>query len=345
MKRLFAVIIAFGLAASAAAQSRVDRPLFSKYDLDTPTEAADNNQIVESVNLVNGTHTIVASPDVCRNVTIAVTDTTPSITAGTVTVAGTDVNGAALSEAFDLAGPTLSHTGAQIFCTTASVTGADLATLGGGGDETIIVGTGSVVAYRYCTLSDPRPGSGPHIETSSSSTTVTAVTGTPFDAVAVGDEITASGPLGNFTRVIRAKASGASITVDSAVNLDVANGYGWTYRALTCGNSNSSGWIRLNGTRHNVSLAVRDSTATGGVDFSIEGRYREGLGLPVQLLTGNFSADIVTPGLLSATWGNTYEIEDAVTEIRVGLKFGTNDDSSDTGTESIDVTLTTEGAR
>lgn len=340
MKNLIAFIVAVLLAPAAYAQ-RVDRPLTSKLDLDTPTIAATTNRIVTSVNLTNVALTIAAQPDVPRNLTGTVTDTTPSVVAGTVTFVGTDINGAALTEVWNFA-TALTFTGTKLFATVTSATVAAASVLGGAGDETIVVGVGSVVAYRYCSLSDPLSGdSGGRIETSSSSTTVTAVSGTPFTAVAVGDEITASGPAGQFTRVITAKASSISLTVDSAVNLDVDGGYGWTFRTLTCGYGDTAGWIRMVGRAHSVAISIRQRTATGGIDYSIETRPRSGLGLPLQVLSGNLTGELIT-GVRDTTAANSWEITDTAAEVRVGLKFGTTDDSSDTGPEMVDVVLTTE---
>jgi len=106
--------------------------------------AATTNRIVSSVNLTNTTFTIAAQPDIPRNITIAVTDTTPSITAGTVTATGQDPSGVTVTEVLDLSSA-LTLTGTKIFAKVTSVVAAGVTVLGGSGDETIIVGVGAVI--------------------------------------------------------------------------------------------------------------------------------------------------------------------------------------------------------
>lgn len=108
--------------------------------------AVDDNRIVTSANLTNHSYTIAAQPDVPRNITIDVTDTTPSLTAGLVTVTGTDPSGEAVSEVLDLA-DALTFVGTKIFAsvTTAVASGLIAEDLDGAGDETIIVGVGAVI--------------------------------------------------------------------------------------------------------------------------------------------------------------------------------------------------------
>lgn len=104
---------------------------------------ADNDRIVVSVDIVDGAQIVAVQPDVPRNITITVTDADTSITAGTVTVAGEDVLGNAVSEVLDLA-VALTLTGTKIFAkvdsvTVAGLTGADLT------GDTLIVGVGNVI--------------------------------------------------------------------------------------------------------------------------------------------------------------------------------------------------------
>jgi hypothetical protein len=108
---------------------------------------ADPDRYVVSVNLTNAALTVAAQPDCPRNVTVTVTDTTPGITAGTVTVVGTDAAGRAVTEAFDFSDfeSATAEVGTKIFATITSITAAGFTALGGSGDETIIVGCGTVI--------------------------------------------------------------------------------------------------------------------------------------------------------------------------------------------------------
>lgn len=154
VKKLAVFVLA--LLVAAPAWSEDQRTFASAYDLSTPTEAADNDQIIASTNLLNNTtySTLTDQPDVPRNITITVTDTTPSIVAGTITVNGLDVNGTAITEVLNLAGPTLTFTGTKVFASVTTVVTASVTVLGGAADETFIVGTGSVVGFIFCATVD-----------------------------------------------------------------------------------------------------------------------------------------------------------------------------------------------
>jgi hypothetical protein len=347
MKRvIFLALLLATIAGAAFAQnsagSMVDRPILSRYDLDTPTITATTNYVVTSTNVVNSTYTIAHQPDTPRNVTGTVTDTTPSVVGGTITIVGTDVNGNALTDTWTLT--SLTFTGTKIFKTITSITGAGITVLGGAGDETVVLGVGAVTGYIYCSLGDALTASG-RIKTSSSSTTVTAVTGlgqdTPFDQIGVGDEIVANG----LRRTVTAKASGASITV-GALAIDfsgngAATGFAWQYRTLTCGYADTNGWINVKPGLKNVGLAVLAGANTGGITYSIETDMRGGAGTPLQLATGTLTT-LVVPGLPDRTSSATYLIADAVSRVRLGLKFATTDDVSDTVPEAIEAYLTYE---
>lgn len=133
----------------------VDNPILSKYhkvtdicSLGAPILAA-TNRYVASVNLTNIAFTIAAQPDQPRNVTVTVTDTTPSINAGTITVVGFDVANQPITEVFTFPGtPAASRTftGVMMFAQITSITAANVAVLGGSGDETIVAGCGTVIA-------------------------------------------------------------------------------------------------------------------------------------------------------------------------------------------------------
>jgi hypothetical protein len=192
--------------------------------------------------------------------------------------------------------------------------------------------------YVYCKLGFSLIGPG-RIETSGSSATVTAVSGStdPYTNVAVGDELFISGAAGNFTRTVTARASATSITVDSAVNLDVDGGYIFNYRTLSCGAAVTDGWIQVGPGKHTITIIYRQGDLGGGVDYSLESRARGALGLPLQETYGTIAATTTLVNGVSIVLGET------TPEFRVGLKYNTSDTSdATTNLEQIDIILSTE---
>lgn len=106
----------------------------------------------------------------------------------------------------------------------------------------------------YCVSSQLNTGSG-RIKTTGSSTTVTSVTAgeSVFAPVGVGDTLTVMVSGVETFRTVTAKASNTSVTIDSAANLDNAGqGYGWSYRDVTCGTTANDGWLNVAGFRDKV---------------------------------------------------------------------------------------------
>lgn len=121
----------------------------------------------------------------------------------------------------------------------------------------------------YCTVrgSNPTPFGDepikvvPKILTSGSSTTVTeAVSGTnPFASVVVGDVLVIQTPTvtdANARTVVAvtAKASAASITVDTAINI-TGNSFGFFHHV--CGTTDADGWFAVPTNAGRVGLAVQ----------------------------------------------------------------------------------------
>lgn len=134
----------------------------------------------------------------------------------------------------------------------------------------------------YCTSSaqDFVPGINA-IATSGSSVTTTAVSGTPFDAIAVGDWIQATG----LQRQVATKASGASITVNSAWNLGTA-GVGWQYLHFTCGTAASDGWMSIAGLDLAQACAEINTLNGTSVDVVWEARSDLSQTNPIQIHPG-----------------------------------------------------------
>jgi len=112
------------------------------YNLGTPILSVVD-RIVTTVSMKVGTYTVAAQPDVPRNITVSHTIVaTGTDTLGTITVAGTDINGAPISEVITpVAGATAA--GLLAFKTVTAITGAGWAIAGG--NDTITVGVGDLI--------------------------------------------------------------------------------------------------------------------------------------------------------------------------------------------------------
>jgi hypothetical protein len=181
--------------------------------------------------------------------------------------------------------------------------------------------------YTYCALGQPVVGTG-RIETSGSNATVTAVSGigNAFDNVAVGDEITATSIAltSSVTFTVIAKASGTSITADRPINIDVTDGCVFTFRTLSCGTTAADGWFKIDSGTNHVAVIYRRGDLTGGVEVSLETRYRASYGIPLQIQT----TTITTPATSSsyASWA----LAENANDWRIGLKYNTADPSDAT---------------
>lgn len=185
------------------------------------------------------------------------------------------------------------------------------------------------------------PSAGPGlIETSGSSTTVTAVgTAQPFADVAVNDQLVVTGPIGQFVRTVVARASATSITVDAAVDLSAGDGYSFLYRKLDC---TGGGWFDVTAMEGvTVQVDIQQVVATGGIDVRLE-----------CVASGNVSSarqvyPLLTPPAAGPTYlnfptatasGVSIGITGAYSKCRLGLKIGSADDGDDQTTNREQVT-------
>lgn len=116
-------------------------------DYVTDTLPADDDLLVVVTNLLtNNVFTLAGQiAGDARILTVTVVDSTPSITAGTVRITGTDAYGAALIENINIAAGAGAYETTDRFKTVTEVrTLNDVVTLGGGGNETIKVGVKAV---------------------------------------------------------------------------------------------------------------------------------------------------------------------------------------------------------
>jgi len=106
---------------------------------------ATGTTIVTLVNLTNTSLTVAAQPIHPLTIDILVVDTTPSITAGVVTITGKGAYGQALVEAVDCSAGAGTYLGKKAFASVTTVVTSGFTVLGGSGDETIHLHTGLIL--------------------------------------------------------------------------------------------------------------------------------------------------------------------------------------------------------
>lgn len=111
------------------------------YNLGAPV-IADVDRIVTTTNMIVGTYTVAASPDISRNITVSATAVGAADTMGTITVDGTNYLDAVISEVITpIAGSTVA--GLKAFKTVTAVTGAGWVI--NEGNDTITIGIGNEI--------------------------------------------------------------------------------------------------------------------------------------------------------------------------------------------------------
>ncbi len=211
-------------------------------------------------------------------------------------------------------------------------------------------------AITYCNVTGERgsPFARPvavpiRITTSGSSTTTTELVASsaPFESVAAGDILIVdpgTGPANVLRRVITAKASSASLTVNTAWDLSATAGYNFYYLKTSCGTAATSGWISVAGaTQFTINFQIDQVNVTGGVDMQVQCRGASVGSAPIQIFpsctTGscntvqNYSG---TAGLASRT---TIVTTASYSDCRVGILIHTSDDGGDTGANAEQITI------
>lgn len=187
----------------------------------------------------------------------------------------------------------------------------------------------------------PRVGPS-NIKTSGSSATVTEVTtdSLPFALLGVGDQIFVNGNV----RYITAKASGASITVNSAVNIENSGaGYPFQWNDVACGTAATDGWIPVNGASViKVSVQVDQLNVTGGINVTIQCKDNTHDTVPITIYPdpNDSSAEESHTMNYTAVQANSYSVPVPWDACRVGLEIGTADDGGDLTTNAEDITAT-----
>lgn len=212
----------------------------------------------------------------------------------------------------------------------------------------------------YCVLTgvggDPwgawLPGPGT-IETSGSSTTITGVDtdADVFEFVDVGDAIYVALPNGTtYTLNVVTNADADTITVDTAVNLDIDGGYVWSWKDLTCGTAATNGWISVADAASVIMTIQFDQGDLDTLDVAWECKGG-GMGAgPIRVYPGPSSDcgdGTLSTDVCQYTEGQAMAAQIEVNDFsacRIGMKYGSSD-ASDAGanleqiTGTVDVTL------
>ncbi len=379
MERIALLVLALlAISWPVRAQDAVTRfTLMSAFDLDG--EGVDVDQVIAATAIVDsGTSvadanwTILAQPDVCRLLDLTVVDT--DMTAGTITVVGTDCLGYAKSCGFtftagdDTGVKTLTCTDSQ-GAYFASVTTVTTGVMTGESDETFALGysTGTANGWAvYGTLTTPGP-SGEHgvnplgsypvqrlITTSAAcSNTVTGVSGAAdaFESVAAGDLLLftvrdAYGHSASYERKVTARASADSITVGGDCVIIPAAGVNFSFKKFFYSrNPKDRLWIPVSGySAVAVGWSIDANADTGGVINSFQCLDSEGADAPENHWIEIATTTTASGGTQLPTYGtaiNPYIVDLTKAPFsfcRFGLKFGTTDDA-DAAAEDINASV------
>lgn len=181
------------------------------------------------------------------------------------------------------------------------------------------------------------------IQTSGSSATVTAVSGTPYTtaALAAGSELTVRDNAGtSSTREVLAVGSGSSLTVNAVITLTATE---WSYRNLTCGTGAQAGWFGVGGLRDKKLAFQVDqlSLASGSLAITVQCKGPSPWAKGVQVYppvggSGQCGTGLFTTATTCALW-----IPEPWSYCRIGVAL--TDDGGDTGANLEQVTAYLEG--
>lgn len=369
--RILSFLLAAGLLCGAAplrAQTPFaarQAPLALSFDLDG--EAADDDQIVVSAQIADSTtYTIAAQPDSCRLVDVTITDANSSISAGVLTIVGTDCYDAPLTATFTFAAggsgvKTLVVSGgaratAAYFKSVTTISNGVLTGEEGAGTDLIKVGytSNSVKGWpMYGRLALTRTGVRrvdifdnfevrELVKNGAATTDITAVsasTTAPFANVAVGDLLIFNVGGESIPRIVATRSDADTITVNTGITLPTT-GLTFLYKKLYFSTDPQDGWIPVSGYDvFTVFFQVDANANTGGVISSVECGTIGVDGFAV--LDVLFEEDTAT--VASAATGTDISsidlrLKPQYTHCRVSVRFGTGDDA-DAAAENIDIVV------
>lgn len=366
--RLMTFLLAAGLLCGAAPVIHAQTPnpataiapLAITYDLDG--EAADADQVVASATLADATsYTIAANPDTCRLVDVTITDADSSISAGVLTVVGTDCWGAPLTTTFTFAAggsgvKTLvvssGKASAAYYATVTSVSNGALTGEGVGDALTVGYTANSVSGWPLYGRFDTTPSGLRYVDVfgvytmnrlvkngaaTTDITTVTASAG-PFTNVRAGDLIAfnVSGEI--LWRRVTTRTDANNIIVNTGVTLPTT-GVTFAYKHFLFTTDPQDGWIPVTGfDTFTVAVQVDANASTGGVISSIQCGSRT---VDSAAITPDFVVEVDTATVATGATGTdttTVDLRNTphYTHCRAGIRFGTGDDA-DAAAEDIDI--------
>ena len=214
----------------------------------------------------------------------------------------------------------------------------------------------TTVVYPIMKGAGGRPFSSPisgnaAIKTTGSSATVAAVTAStyPFLDVVVGDILIVN----ETSRLVIARASADSITVDTAIDLSALTG-GYTfgfYHVIVGTGADGDGWFHVGDlTSMGIALQIDQMVVTGGIDVRVECKAAAIGAAPIQVwpycligVCGTYQNISGTAGIADrGAIGTDVGWQE---ECRVGLKIHTADDGGDLTTDREQVTIAFSGIR
>lgn len=359
MRKYFGVIAALLLLVAPAYAQDVQRvPLAIAWDMNG--EAADADQVVTAAAIVDSKsdYTITAQPDTCRVLNLTIVDT--NMSAGTITVTGTDCYGDAQTCTWaatagdDTGVVALTYgTGNGTTCAFASVTSLSNGVMTGESDETVALGYGAInsaLTYPIYGIRkevngvrwiDPFATEGGREQILLNGTAATsAVTadGGAFQNLVAGDLVYITYNGRTFERLLTVVTDDDTATLSAAIPTAIAPGtttaVGFRYKKFYKLVEPNDSWIPVRGRESFFSVVEIDGcSATGGcttsVECTTEDPFADAYGSNIQVDTDNV-AD-------TATGEPTTSVDLRLAPYqycRVGVKFGTGDTS---GAENIDI--------
>lgn len=372
MRKLWNILAVLAMiATSAYAQTATQRvPLALGFDLDGLGVDADYNVLATQLADSKNDYTISAQNEVCRINNVTLTDADSSITAGVLTVTGTDCWGDALvcTYTFDGSGSgaksLVYSSGAARTCAFKTITQVATGALTGesGAADTISVGYPAISGYVYPIYGTRQANSNGHryinpFATARAADDVTvngtalasfnSVDGGAFQNLAIGDLIYLSYKGKTFERRLVAVANDDSATMDSALPTATAPStterIRMDYKRRWLFREDQDAWIPLAGMEAATFVFEVEANAnTGGVISNIECAIADEFASDPFDPVIQVDTDTVAAG---ATGINTTHIvlsEAVFTHCRAGIQFGTGDDA-DAANEDINLVLSIKG--
>lgn len=367
-KKLAATLLCALIAAPAYPQAPyLARPVPLALTFDLDGEGVDAAQVVTVATLADSTtFTIAAQPDVCRLIDATVVDADSSISAGTLTITGTDCWGYTITATYAMTGGSGVRTGTLAALNSANPvkgSGAYFATITSvisgvltgesGVADTLTVGVAAQAKSWPMYGRATRTPSGRRwvdvfgqydvdcLVTNGAATTnivgVSTSTTACFENVSVGDLLIFNINGEMFLRKVTTRTDADNIIVNTGVTIAAA-GVNFSYKKLWYFADPIDGWIPVKG-YDVVSFVVQvDANAsTGGVVTSIEcatasndapGAY--------DLIFEEDTATVATGATGTDTTTIDLRLKPHYTHCRASLKFGTTDDG-DTVPEDIEI--------